>query len=98
MGPIAQLMRATLNDDTDKYNKTLDTFNIVLNGEEKQLLGEPLRMRSSQIGCRQTTLWRRVTRETVTHIPFLSSMQFSIVLRCLASNLSEMITTVGPHW
>ena len=50
MGPFAQLMRATLNDDTDKYIKTLEILIIVLNGEEKQLIGKPLRKRSTQIG------------------------------------------------
>ena len=49
MGPIAQLMRAIMNDDKEKYTKMMETLNIVLKGEEKQLIGKPLMKRSMQI-------------------------------------------------
>merc|ERR1719267_207965 len=49
MTPINQLMRAIMNDDTAKYTKMMETLNIVLKGDEKQLLGKPLMKRSMQI-------------------------------------------------
>merc|ERR1711881_5102 len=49
MGPIAQLMVATMNDDKAKYEKMMTTLGIVLKGDEKQLLGKPLMKRCMQI-------------------------------------------------
>merc|ERR1719428_775319 len=49
MGPINQLMRAIMNDDTEKYEKMMTTLGIVLKGDEKQLTGKPLMKRTMQI-------------------------------------------------
>merc|ERR1719359_869091 len=49
MTPIAQLMRAIMNDDKAKYEKMMSTLNIVLKGDEKQLTGKPLMKRTMQI-------------------------------------------------
>merc|ERR1711981_1350151 len=49
MGPIAQLMRAIMNDDKTKYQKMMTTLGIVLKGDEKNLLGKPLMKRAMQI-------------------------------------------------
>merc|ERR1719174_3631418 len=49
MGPIAQLMRAIMNDDKDKYTKMMETLGVVLKGDDKQLTGKPLMKRTMQI-------------------------------------------------
>merc|ERR1711881_287243 len=49
MGPIAQLMVATMNDDKAKYEKMMTTLGIVLKGDEKNLTGKPLMKRAMQI-------------------------------------------------
>jgi elongation factor 2 len=49
MGPINQLMRAIMNDDTEKYTKMMTTLGIVLKGDEKNLTGKPLMKRCMQI-------------------------------------------------
>merc|ERR1711981_1247788 len=49
MGPIAQLMRAIMNDDKTKYQKMMGTLGIVLKGDDKQLTGKPLMKRTMQI-------------------------------------------------
>merc|ERR1719189_1078715 len=49
MGPIAQLMRAIMNDDKEKYEKMMTTLGITLKGDDKQLLGKPLMKRTMQI-------------------------------------------------
>ena len=49
MGPIAQLMRAIMNDDKAKYEKMMTTLGIVLKGDDKQLTGKPLMKRTMQI-------------------------------------------------
>merc|ERR1719413_122440 len=49
MGPIAQLMRAIMNDDTAKYEKMMGTLGIVLKGDDKSLQGKPLMKRTMQI-------------------------------------------------
>merc|ERR1712019_65273 len=49
MGPIAQLMRAIMNDDKEKYEKMMGTLGIVMKGDEKQLQGKPLLKRAMQI-------------------------------------------------
>jgi elongation factor 2 len=49
MGPIAQLMRAIMNDDKAKYEKMMGTLGIVLKGDDKNLLGKPLMKRTMQI-------------------------------------------------
>mmetsp|Transcript_93930 Transcript_93930/g.303393 ORF Transcript_93930/g.303393 Transcript_93930/m.303393 type:complete len:837 (-) Transcript_93930:113-2623(-) len=49
MGPIAQLMRAIMNDDKAKYEKMMGTLGIVLKGDDKSLTGKPLMKRSMQI-------------------------------------------------
>merc|ERR1719220_2700162 len=49
MGPIAQLMRAIMNDDKEKYTKMMTSLGIVLKGDDKQLLGKPLMKRTMQI-------------------------------------------------
>merc|ERR1712066_520097 len=49
MGPIAQLMRAIMNDDKAKYEKMMGTLGIVLKGDDKGLTGKPLMKRTMQI-------------------------------------------------
>merc|ERR1712070_16288 len=49
MGPIAQLMRAIMNDDKAKYEKMMTTLGITLKGDDKQLTGKPLMKRTMQI-------------------------------------------------
>merc|ERR1719407_433680 len=49
MGPIAQLMRAIMNDDKAKYEKMMTTLGITLKGDEKALTGKPLMKRAMQI-------------------------------------------------
>jgi len=49
MGPIAQLMRAIMNDDKAKYEKMMTTLGIVLKGDDRQLTGKPLMKRTMQI-------------------------------------------------
>merc|ERR1719321_398659 len=47
--PIAQLMRAIMNDDKEKYEKMMTTLGIVLKGDDKSLTGKPLMKRTMQI-------------------------------------------------
>merc|ERR1719321_127277 len=47
--PIAQLMRAIMNDDKEKYEKMMTTLGIVLKGDDRQLTGKPLMKRTMQI-------------------------------------------------
>merc|ERR1711981_1558842 len=49
MGPIAQLMRAIMNDDKAKYEKMMTTLGITLKGDEKNLTGKPLMKRTMQV-------------------------------------------------
>merc|ERR1711904_596013 len=49
MGPIAQLMRAIMNDDKAKYEKMMTSLGITLKGDEKSLEGKPLMKRTMQI-------------------------------------------------
>merc|ERR1719386_298815 len=49
MGPIAQLMRAIMNDDKEKYEKMMTTLGIVLKGDDRNLTGKPLMKRTMQI-------------------------------------------------
>jgi len=49
MGPIAQLMRAIMNDDKAKYEKMMTTLGITLKGDDKALTGKPLMKRTMQI-------------------------------------------------
>merc|ERR1712056_113195 len=49
MGPIAQLMRAIMNDEKEKYEKMMTTLSIILKGDDKQLTGKPLMKRTMQI-------------------------------------------------
>merc|ERR1711959_557298 len=49
MGPIAQLMRAIMNDDKAKYEKMMTTLGITLKGDDRQLIGKPLMKRTMQI-------------------------------------------------
>jgi elongation factor 2 len=49
MGPIAQLMRAIMVDDKDKYTKMMGTLGIQLKGDDKNLTGKPLMKRTMQI-------------------------------------------------
>jgi elongation factor 2 len=49
MGPIAQLMRAIMNDDKAKYEKMMTTLGITLKGDDRSLLGKPLMKRTMQI-------------------------------------------------
>jgi len=49
MGPIAQLMRAIMNDDKPKYEKMMTTLGVVLKGDDRQLTGKPLMKRTMQI-------------------------------------------------
>ena len=57
-------MRATMNDDTDRYTKMMETLNIFLSGEERQPIAEPLKKRSMQIwiGASDTLLEMMVMR------------------------------------
>jgi len=49
MTPIAQLMRAIMNDDKDKYTKMMETLGVVLKGDDRALVGKPLMKRTMQI-------------------------------------------------
>jgi elongation factor 2 len=49
MGPIAQLMRAIMNDEKEKYEKMMGTLGITLKGDDRNLVGKPLMKRSMQI-------------------------------------------------
>merc|ERR1719158_1228447 len=49
MGPIAQLMRAIMNDDKAKYEKMMTTLGITLKGDDKNLTSKPLMKRTMQI-------------------------------------------------
>merc|ERR1711972_1143381 len=49
MTPIAQLMRAIMNDEKEKYEKMMSTLSITLKGDDKQLTGKPLMKRTMQI-------------------------------------------------
>merc|ERR1712070_1101702 len=49
MGPIAQLMRAIMNDDKAKYEKMMTSLGIVLKGDDRALVGKPLMKRTMQI-------------------------------------------------
>merc|ERR1712137_1433907 len=49
MGPIAQLMRAIMNDEKEKYEKMMGSLGIVLKGDERSLQGKPLMKRAMQI-------------------------------------------------
>merc|ERR1712137_460239 len=49
MGPIAQLMRAIMNDDKAKYEKMMTSLGITLKGDDKNLTGKPLMKRTMQI-------------------------------------------------
>jgi len=49
MTPIAQLMRAIMNEDKAKYEKMMTTLGITLKGDDKQLVGKPLMKRTMQI-------------------------------------------------
>merc|ERR1719498_2100740 len=49
MTPIAQLMRAIMNDDKEKYSKMMETLGVVLKGDDKQLTGKPLMKRTMQV-------------------------------------------------
>jgi len=42
MGPINQLIRAIMDQDTDKYEKMMESLGIVLKGEDRELKGKPL--------------------------------------------------------
>merc|ERR1711953_619317 len=64
MGPIAQLMRAIMNEDKAKYEKMMTTLGITLKGDDKQLIGKPLMKRTMQIwiNAADTLLSMIVTR------------------------------------
>merc|ERR1712193_279901 len=64
MGPIAQLMRAIMNDDKAKYEKMMTTLQIVLKGDDKNLTGKPLMKRTMQlwINAADTLLQMLVTK------------------------------------
>jgi elongation factor 2 len=49
MTPIAQLMRAIMNEDKPKYEKMMTSLGIVLKGDDKNLVGKPLMKRTMQI-------------------------------------------------
>merc|ERR1719254_180792 len=49
MTPIAQLMRAIMNDDKAKYEKMMGSLGITLKGDDKNLTGKPLMKRTMQI-------------------------------------------------
>merc|ERR1711963_668702 len=49
MTPIAQLMRAIMDDQKTKYEKMMTTLGIVLKGDDKNLTGKPLMKRTMQI-------------------------------------------------
>jgi len=49
MTPINQLMRAIMDDQTEKYEKMMGTLGIVIKGDDKQLTGKPLMKRTMQI-------------------------------------------------
>merc|ERR1712176_889834 len=49
MTPINQLMTAIMQDKKEKYEKMMTTLGITLKGDEKQLTGKPLMMRTMQI-------------------------------------------------
>jgi elongation factor 2 len=48
MDPINQLMTAIMNDKKEKYEKMLETLNVKLSKEDKQLVGKPLMKRTMQ--------------------------------------------------
>ena len=48
MDPINQLMTAIMNDKKEKYEKMLETLNVKLSKEDKQLTGKPLMKRTMQ--------------------------------------------------
>jgi len=49
MTPINQLMRAIMDDQTEKYEKMMGTLGIVIKSDDKQLTGKPLMKRTMQI-------------------------------------------------
>jgi len=49
MTPIAQLMRAIMNDDKAKYEKMMTTLGITLKGDDRNLVSKPLMKRTMQI-------------------------------------------------
>jgi len=49
MAPICQLIRATIDGDTEKYEKMMETLGIVLKGEDRHLTGRPLMKRAMQL-------------------------------------------------
>merc|ERR1719299_248683 len=64
MTPIAQLMRAIMDDQKAKYEKMMTSLGIVLKGDEKNLTGKPLMKRTMQIwiNAADTLLSMIVTR------------------------------------
>jgi len=67
MTPINQLMRAIIDQDTDKYNKMLTTLNVELTKEDRDLpMGKPFMKRVMQkwINAADTLL-----EMIVTHLP-----------------------------
>jgi len=49
MTPIAQLMRAIMDDQKAKYEKMMTTLGITLKGDDRNLTGKPLMKRTMQI-------------------------------------------------
>ena len=49
-------MRGIMYDDTEKYTEMMETLNIVLKGDMKQVTGNPIMKRSMQIGPVRPTL------------------------------------------
>merc|ERR1712038_474017 len=49
MTPIAQLMRAIMDDQKEKYEKMMTTLGIVLKGDDRNLTNKPLMKRTMQI-------------------------------------------------
>merc|ERR550514_1751605 len=49
MTPIAQLMRAIMDDQKEKYEKMMTTLGVVLKGDDKALTGKPLMKRTMQV-------------------------------------------------
>lgn len=49
MTPIAQLMRAIMDDKKEKYEKMMTTLGITLKGDDKNLIGKPLMKRTMQL-------------------------------------------------
>jgi elongation factor 2 len=64
MTPIAQLMRAIMDDSKEKYQKMMETLGIQLKGDDKQLTGKPLMKRTMQlwINAADTLLAMLVTK------------------------------------